>query len=146
MKNFKQLKLTSLVLLVAIFTISCSSDDDGGPSGPTVSNDLYGTWSLNYYQEDGTLVNQIECEEDIEYRFVSDQTYSKTTFSENENSNCETALIINGDWEIIDEENILLMPSSSTQPEENINFNLINEGEELEIFRSGNRLEVYNKQ
>lgn len=145
MKNLKLLHLASLILFSFVF-ISCSSDDDSGPSGPSVSNDLYGTWNLSYYQEgnEGT-VTDFPCSEDLEYKFNSDNTFSKINFSGDDNTNCNEGLIINGDWEIIDETTINLIPSVSSQPDEEISFQLLNNGTELKIFRDGGRVEDYRR-
>lgn len=146
MNNMKNLKLVAIALFsLAIF--SCSSDDDNVPTGPTVSSNLYATWNmLEYYEQDDIQnpVTEIPCNEDLQYTFNSNKTFTKTEFSGDDINNCQVSVTINGDWEIIDENTILLIPSSSSISEEEINFQLGNNGQELKIFR-GSTVEEYRR-
>ncbi|MFN2261286.1 MAG: lipocalin family protein [Psychroflexus sp.] len=145
MKNLKLLKLATLILF-SLALVSCSSDDDGGPTGPTVSNDLYGNWNmLEYYEDVQNPVSEVPCEEYLEYKFNSDKTYTKKQFSGEDTNNCNEALTIQGEWEVIDESNILLTPAASSQSIEEFNFQLRNNGEELRVFRSNGITEEYRR-
>ena len=65
----KSIKLyTSLIVALIMFT-GCSSDDDG-PSGPQVSSNLYGEWTLDFLIIDGNLETDFACEEKIDYKFI----------------------------------------------------------------------------
>jgi len=146
MKTLHKLNLV-LILLLSLVITSCSSDDDGGPTGPTVSSDLYGTWNmLEYYEDIQNPVSDIPCDDYLEYKFNSDKSYTKYAFSGEDSNNCTQALIIEGDWEVIDENNILLSPLSAGQPDEEFNFQLRNNGQELRVFRNdGNIIEEYRR-
>lgn len=144
MNTMKNLKLITITLF-SLTILSCSSDDDNGPVGPTVNNNLYGTWNmLEYYEDIESSVDEIPCEEDLEYTFSSNLEFTKVQFSGEDFNNCSVALTSRGIIEIIDENTILLKPSISSQPNEEIRFQLRNNGQELRVFRE-TRTEEYRR-
>ena len=94
-------KIIFLIASILVLTVGCSKDDDGstGNSNPTPSTDLIGTWDLDYYLDNGMLTEEIICDELVEYVFSSNGSYTKTTFSGTETTNCLTAVQITGTWE-----------------------------------------------
>lgn len=106
----KKVILLSVSILVLLF--ACSKDDDGPVGGS--SADLIGTWNLDYYVQNGTLTEEIVCDELVEYVFSSNGSYKVTTFSGTTASNCATAVQINGKWEDSGNNNYILTPNGGT--------------------------------
>lgn len=106
----KKIILVSVSILVLIF--ACSKDDEG-PIGGSSAN-LIGTWSLDYYIENGKLTEEIICDELVEYVFSSNGSYKVTTFSGTTASNCATAVQINGMWENMGNNEYILTPNGGT--------------------------------
>jgi hypothetical protein len=69
------IKLYTSLIIALIMLAGCSSDDDG-PSGPQVSSDLFGEWTLQFI-DDGNGVEDPTCAERLYYKFNSDNTYEK---------------------------------------------------------------------
>ena len=142
----KTIKLLSISILVILFTVSCSSDDDG-PSGPTVSNQVFATWNLAIISENGVLETDIPCDSALKYTFNSNKTYSKVTFTDSSDGNsCDESLVISGSWEVVEDDVLQLTPSSSTFEVETISIELFNDNQSLRIERSSTLTEIYNKQ
>jgi len=137
------LKLKAILLLSLIVLTGCSSDDDGGPTGPQVSSDLYGEWTIDLIISNGETNGNISCDDKINYKFNSNETYIKNTFATDESDNCIESLNISGSWEIITEQSIMLTPNSSELNSETIDFELISDNEKLQINRSENLTEIY---
>ena len=134
-----------LITVVLSSLVGCSSSDDG-PSGPQVSNDLYGEWTLDFLILNGEFEGNFECEEKIDYRFNSDNTYSKTEYITGSQGNCSESVSFSGEWEILQEQSIELTPNSPSISGETIDFEITdNEGLRLEISRSSIRTEVYQR-
>ena len=129
-------------LVVALLTIAgCSSDDDG-PSGPQVSEKLFGEWTMQFI-DDGNGVDDPLCSERLYYKFNSDNTYEKSDFALNEQDNCVEASTVNGTWEAISEQSIELTPNSSNFSGEVIEFEFV--GNNLKIIRSSTTEEIYQR-
>ena len=143
----KKITLFTVLILALISFTACSSDDDGGPTGPTVSNQIYATWNMVFFIQNGVLNSDVECDSDIEYKFNSNRTYSKTLFSEPSNggNTCDISFTINGSWEIVSDDVIKLTPSSSNFPSETLTLKLFDNNQQLEVKRSLNLTEVYNR-
>ena len=142
----KTIKLLSISILAILFTVSCSSDDDG-PAGPTVSNQVFATWNLAIISENGVLETDIPCDFDLEYTFNSNETYSKTIFTDsNDGNSCDISVEINGNWEVIEDDVLQLTPSSSTFGVETISIELFDDNQSLRIERSSSLTEIYNRQ
>lgn len=136
----KKVILLSVSILVLIF--ACSKDDDG-PTGGS-SADLIGTWSLDYYIQNGKLTEEIICDELVEYVFSSNGSYKVTTFSGTKSTNCATAVQINGTWEDTGSNDYLLTPNGGTAgPTLSITFQDNFKKFSSEV--STSRTEVYSK-
>ena len=109
----KKIFLLSASILVLVF--GCSKDDDG-PTGTITppSTDLIGTWNLDYYIENGTLTEEIICDELVEYVFSSNGSYTQTTFAGSETTDCVTAVQINGTWEDLGDNDYQLTPNGGS--------------------------------
>lgn len=134
------------ILVFSVFILwSCSSDDDG-PSGPTVSNQIFATWKLAFFVEDGEVFTEFSCDSDLQYNFSSNRNYTKTIFTESENGNtCDVSVVISGKWEILEDNVLELTPSSNAFNSETLTLNVINNNQQLEIRRSSNLTQVYNR-
>ena len=137
----KSIKLFTSLILALIMFAGCSSDDDG-PSGPQVSNDLFGEWTMQFI-DDGTGVEDPLCSERLYYKFNSDNTYEKKEFSLNAQDNCQEASTINGTWEALSEQSIELTPLSSSSDIEVIEFEFV--GNNLKIIRNSTTEEIYQR-
>lgn len=140
----KSIKFYSAILLAVLTLSACSSSNDG-PSGPQVSNNLYGEWSLSFVIINGDLQGDLACEEKIDYKFNSDNTYTKTEFTTDTQDNCIESISYSGNWEALTEQSLDLMPNSSSIDDETIEFELINTESRLQIIRSTTRTEVYER-
>lgn len=136
-----------LLLFVSALFLGCSSDDDNpAPEGPTVANGVFDLWNMTLYFQNGTIETDVPCDEDLEYDLRSNGSYSKTSFSEPASgNNCDISVVINGSWEIIDDNVLRLTPSSSSFNPETLNLELINNNTQLEITRFNGLVEVYNR-
>ena len=133
-------------LIIALFILGgCSSDDDGGPSGPQVPSALYDEWTTELLIINGETDGNISCEERIDYKFNSNGTYNKEVFTTNASDNCESSLNITGNWEVLTEQSIMLTPNSSAVQGETLNFELISSNTKLQINRNASRTEIYEK-
>ena len=142
MNTMKSIKLYTSLIVVLIMFAGCSSDDDG-PSGPQVSSNLFGEWTLDFLIINGELEGDLACEEKIDYKFNSDNTYTKTEFTTDDQDNCVESINFSGNWEVLTEQSIELTPNSSSISGETIEFELINSESTLEITRNSSRTEVY---
>lgn len=145
MKYFLSNSIKVLLATLVMFSFTACSDDDDEPSGPQVSSQLYATWMLDSKQVDGTVEFDLSCTETIEYQFLSNRTYVKTTYT-GSNTPCDIALTINGSWEIVDENTITLTPSSSTINPETLSFTIVDNNATLQVNRSQALIEFYERQ
>jgi hypothetical protein len=138
------MKNSLLILLafpVLLFT-SCSSNDDSAP--PIETTNLYGTWDLDYYVQNGSVTENIDCSDKIIYEFTNTRTYTKTTFAEG-SANCVEAVIVKGTWENLGENQFKLTPNgSNTNQTLDITFQDINK--KISIKYSSTYKEVYRKE
>lgn len=130
------------VVACSLTIVNCSrEDDDKTGSG---ENNLYGTWSLDYYINDGQLVEEIVCSEQVMYVFSSNGTYSKTTFSGEGSSNCQIAVIVKGTWEGLGDNNYQLTPNGS-ESNDPLNITFQDNFTKFVIARSDSFTEVFTK-
>jgi hypothetical protein len=134
-----------LLMLTAILVAGCSSDDDGGPTGPTISSQVFATWNLSIIIEDNQFTDDFPCEEDKEYTFNSNGTYTRRGFSTDANQNCAESSSFNGNWEAIEDNVMRLTPLSTSFSQETLDISFLNNGDQLQIVRSANLTELYNR-
>lgn len=144
--KFKNVLLV-LFVIIGFSMSSCSSDDDGGgPTGPTVPDGVFDVWNMTLYFQNGDIETDVPCDEDLEYDLRSNGTYSKTSYSEPASgNNCDISVVINGTWEITEDNVLRLTPSSNAFNPETLNLELINNETQLEITRFNGLVEVYNR-
>jgi len=131
-----------MIMAIAIMGVMGRSSDDDGLSGPQVSNDLFGEWTMQFI-DDGTGVEDPLCSERLYYKFNSDNTYEIKEFSLNAQDNCQEASTINGSWEALSEQSIELTPLSSSSDIEVIEFEFV--GDNLKIIRNSTTEEIYQR-
>lgn len=137
----KKSLLILLALPVLLFS-SCSGDDDSAP--PIETTNLYGTWDLDYFVQNGNVTENIVCSNQITYEFTNTRTYTKTTFAGEGSANCDIAVIVKGTWENLGENQFKLTPNgSSINQTLNITFQDLNK--KFTIIYSSNYTEVYAK-
>jgi len=141
MKTKKYLFISILVLLCACY----NDDDNAEPTGPNVSNQIFNTWDLGIILENNQIIDDFPCEDDLEYTFNSNGTYTKIQFTTDATDNCVEATSINGNWQAIDDNVLLLTPFSSSFNEETLELSLRNSNNQLQIVRSANLTELYDK-
>jgi hypothetical protein len=104
----KLITIASLIL-ITIFAVSCSKDDDGAVSAGT--GNLIGTWKLDFFISNGNLTEEIICDEQVQYVFLSDASYTKTIFAGTGSTNCLKGNVINGTWSNTSGNNFELKPN-----------------------------------
>jgi hypothetical protein len=138
------MKNSLLILLafpVLLFT-SCSGNDDSAP--PIETTSLYGTWDLDYYIQNGDLIENITCSDQITYVFTNTKTYTKTTFAGEGSVNCAVAVIVNGKWENLGNNQFKLTPNGSNT-DQNLTITFLDSFKKFSIKYSSNYTEVYAK-
>lgn len=136
------IKYILMIAFIGVVGLNCSRDDDN--SGPQGTNNLFGTWNLDYYVNNGQLVEEIVCNEQITYIFSSNGTYSKTTFAGEGATNCEVALIVKGKWENLGDNQFQLTPNGSNANEQ-LNITFQDNFTKFTITRSNTFFEVFSK-
>ncbi len=138
--------LLLLLILPALFFSSCSGSDDSGP--PIETTSLYGTWDMDYFIQNGDVIEEIECKKQITYKFNNTKTYSKTTYSgegfAGAGSSCVVAVIVNGTWENLGENRFKLSPNGSSA-DQNITIKFLDDYSKFSIKYSDNYTEVFAK-
>jgi hypothetical protein len=137
----KKILILTIITSLSLSFISCSKDDDEPNVTPT---SIYGTWSLDYYINNGVLVEDIICNEQITYSFLSNNTYTKTTYAGEGSTNCDVAVIINGTFEIIDENEYVLIPNGSDS-NETLNIIFLDNDTKFKTEYTSAYIEVYSK-
>ena len=138
------MKKTLLILLalpVLLFT-SCSSDDDSAP--PQEVTSLYGTWDLDYFFQNGTVTENIDCNNQVTYVFTNARTYTKTTFAGEGFTSCAVAVVINGTWEYLGNNQFKLTPNGSSNSQ-TLNINFQDQNKKFSMSFSSTYTEVYAK-
>ncbi|MGB5436969.1 MAG: hypothetical protein WBM98_13835 [Maribacter sp.] len=138
-KIFYTISLLALIILMP----NCSRDDDG-PSTPSGTNNLYGTWNLDYYINNSQLVEEIVCNEQVTYVFSSNGSYSKTTFAGEGSTNCDVAVILKGKWENLGDNIFQLTPNGSTG-NENLDITFQDNFTKFTITYGNGLVEVFSK-
>lgn len=139
----KKVFFTISLLAGLLLVTNCSRDDDGD-SKPTGTNNLFGTWNLDYYINSGQLVEEIVCGEQVTYVFSSNGSYSKTTFAGEGIANCQVAVIVKGTWENLGDKQFQLTPNGSTTNEQ-LNISFQDNFTKFTITYNSAYLEVFSK-
>ncbi len=139
------MKKTLLILLISLpillFT-SCSGDDDSTP--PVETTSLFGTWDIDYYIQNNDVVEDISCNDQITYTFTNTKTYTKTTFAGEGSANCVVAVIVNGTWENLGDNQFRLTPNGGSS-NQNLTINFLDSFRKFSIKYNTNYTEVYAK-
>ncbi len=138
------MKKTLLILLalpVLLFT-SCSGSDDSAP--PIETTSLYGTWDMDYYVQNGDVIENIDCSSQISFTFTNTKSYTKTTYAGEGTTNCAVAVIVNGKWENLGENKFKLSPNGSSA-DQDLTINFLDDYTKFSIKYSNNYTEVYAK-
>ena len=140
----KSIRFYSILVFSVFILWSCSSNDDG-PTGPTVSSQVYGTWRMYQLIENNELIEDIPCDIDIKYKFTSNRNFSKTLFVEAQNGNsCNESVTIEGEWEVIEDNVLKLNPFIDAFDSETVTLEILNSGD-LKIKRSNNSTQIYKR-
>ena len=105
----KKLITIASLILITILAVSCSKDDDGAVSSGT--GNLIGTWKLDYFVSNGNITEEIICDEQVQYIFSSDASYTKTTFAGSGSTSCLKGDVTNGTWSNTSGNNFELKPN-----------------------------------
>lgn len=143
----KKLIIITNIILITVFTVGCSKDDDGATGGttPPTSTDLIGTWNLDYYIDGGILTEEIICDEQVQYVFSTNGNYTETTFAGAGTTDCDTAVIINGTWENISGNDYELTPNGGASSE-SLDITFQDNFTKFVSTVSATRTEVFSKQ
>ena len=143
----KSIRFYSILVFFLFTLVGCSSDDDGGgPTGPTVSNQIFATWKLSFFVEDGEVFTEFPCDSDLQYNFNSNRNYTKTIFAESEDGNtCDVSIVISGRWEILEDNVLKLTPSSSAFNPETVTLKILNNNQQLEMRKSSNLTQIFSR-
>lgn len=134
--------LLFLLALPVLFFTSCSSDDDSTP--PIETTSLYGTWNLDYYIQNNDIIENITCNDQITYTFTNTKTYTKTTFAGDTSVNCAVAVIVNGTWENLGENQFRLTPNGSSN-NQTLTITFLDNFRKFSVKYNTNFTEVYAK-
>lgn len=103
-----------LFLSLMVLFVSCSSDDDSGPSLSQESRDLVGVWYLDIIEIEGdSNILLVPCSQQIEYDFKNNLEYNRKDFAGDNPENCDEAATSRGDWEDIQNNILILNPLGS---------------------------------
>jgi hypothetical protein len=140
----KRSLLLLFVMICGLTLVSCSGDDS--PAAPPIeTTKIVGTWELDYYVENGILEEDVACDDKITYSFTNTKTYTKTTFAEDDNSTCVTAVVVNGKWEYMDGNQFKLTPNGSSS-NESLNVSFLDNYTKFQVKISSTYTEIYVKQ
>ncbi len=106
----KQLFIFITLLAFGLLVVNCSKDDDDKPISTT---GLFGTWELDYYVDNGQLVEDILCNSKVTYVFLKNSTYTKTTYAGEGSAKCVVAVVVNGTWKHLGDNEYELKPNGS---------------------------------
>lgn len=137
----KKIIINNLIVMIAFVTVSCTQDDDGGNR---ITGDIIGTWDLDYYVENGELIEDIKCNEQLEYRFLNNGTFTLTSFAGDDFNNCREAITLNGTWEFVGDATFELLVNGEESTEE-IRLTFHNNFTKFSIIRSAQLTEVYSR-
>ncbi len=132
-------------IILSMVLLNCTNDDDPSPQPNIVQTSIVGTWNLDYYLENGILVEEIQCNRQLKYKFLSNETYTLTTFAGDNINNCLTALIMNGTWQYLGENEFSLLVNGDSTAEE-ITITYQDNFSNFKIVRSATLTEVYERE
>ena len=147
MKNLARLFLLVTLAGLLVVTYSCTKNDDSStpPAIPLEQTSLVGTWNLDYYLENGSLVEEPLCNRQLKYKFLANNTYTLTTFAGEEINSCVEAIIINGTWEYLGDNQFSLLINGDTTADE-VTITYQDNFTSFTIVRSSTLTEVYERQ
>lgn len=137
----KKILILALIVGLSLSFESCSKDDSEPKPDASV---IFGRWNLDYYVKDGALVEDIVCNEQKTYSFVSNKTYTKTSYAGDGTTNCVVAVIINGTFEIIDTNEYRLIPNGN-DTDEILYITFLDNNTKFKIEYDNSYTEVYSK-
>tara|TARA_R100000935_G_C2794976_1_gene147747 strand:+ start:91 stop:516 length:426 start_codon:yes stop_codon:yes gene_type:complete len=138
----KKIIVLLLIGLTSFSFTSCSSDNDSEP--PVESISLYGTWDLDYYIQNGDLIENVTCSNQITYVFSNARTYTKTTFAGEGSVNCSVAVIVNGTWEYLGNNQFRVTPNGSSA-DQNLTITFLDNFKKFSIRYSSTDTKVFAK-
>ena len=133
---------TFTMLFIAITFMACTQDDD---TPPVEQTSIVGTWFLDFYVENNILTVEIECNRQIEFKFLGNNTYTLTTFAGDDLNNCQPAVTFNGTWEFLGDSTFSLLVNGDENADE-IVLTFQDNFTKFTIVRSANLTEVYSRQ
>ncbi|TVZ27680.1 hypothetical protein JM83_2737 [Gillisia sp. Hel_I_86] len=80
----------------------------------------------------------------IRYTFTNTKTYTKTTFAGEGSTNCSVAVIVNGTWENLGDNQFKLTPNGSNSGD-NLTLTFLDSFKKFSIKYSSNYTEVFAK-
>ena len=132
-----------LIIIASSFSFtSCSKDKDSDP--PIESTSLYGTWDLDYYIQNGDLIENVTCSNQITYVFSNTRTYTKTTFAGEGSVNCAVAVVVNGTWEYLGNNQFRVTPNGSSA-DQNLTISFLDNFKKFSIRYSSTDTKVFAK-
>lgn len=134
-----------ITIVLSMVMFNCTNDDDSSSQPDIEQTSIVGTWNLDYYLENGILVEEIQCNRQLKYKFLSNNTYTLTTFAGDNINNCLTALIINGTWEYLGDNEFTLLVNGDTTAEE-ITITYQDNFTSFMIVKSAMLTEVYERE
>ncbi len=137
----KKILILALIVGLSLSFVGCSKDDSEPKPDASV---IFGRWNLDYYVKDGELVEDIICNEQKTYSFVSNKTYTKTSYAGDGTANCVVAVIINGTFEIIDTNEYRLIPNGN-DTDEILYITFLDNDTKFKIAYDNSYTEVYSK-
>ncbi|SMC51220.1 lipocalin-like domain-containing protein [Moheibacter sediminis] len=119
----KKLMFVVPVLLMGLFSMSCSNDDEGGNNNNV--DVIVGAWKISSIIVDDTdiypiLVFQGVCEIETVSHFYNDYSVVNKTFQENAEGDCEAGPDDNGTWSR--EGNVYTITINQTPTSAELNF------------------------
>tara|TARA_R100001369_G_scaffold92896_1_gene141098 strand:+ start:122875 stop:123300 length:426 start_codon:yes stop_codon:yes gene_type:complete len=138
----KKIIVLLLISLTSILFTACSSNNDSDP--PIESTSLYGTWDLDYYIQNGDLIENVTCSNQITYVFSNARTYTKTTFAGEGSVNCSVAVIVNGTWEYLGNNQFRVTPNGSSA-DQNLTITFLDNFKKFSIRYSSTDTKVFAK-
>lgn len=137
----KQIFIILGLLALSLILVNCSKDDDENPIGTT---GLFGAWELDFYIDNGQLVEEILCNRKVTYVFLKNSTYTKTTYAGEGSTKCVVAVVVNGTWKHMGDNEYELKPNGSEVSE---TFQIVFQDSftKFTIVHSPTYTEVYSK-
>ena len=145
MKNL--LRIAIIAIFTALLAFACTKNDDSsGPNNPPMEEtSIVGIWIMDYYLENGSITEDIQCNRQLKYKFSANNTYTFTSYAGEDLNNCVEAIIVNGTWDYLGENQFTLLINGDTTAEE-VTITYQDNFTSFTIVRSSNLTEVYERQ